>query len=185
MLMTRRAPLAPLGLLALLGPLGLLALPSTTAAQSPMPAECQPVLTAGEKQFTVPSHAFMTTTGMGPAPMQSEVISIDGTTYVKVHDHWMKSPLTSEQLVKQSREKMTSARSHSCKQMPDDVVGGVAASVYSSHTESGTSATDTQVWVAKSTGLPLKSEVDMTLSGRKSHVSVRYEYGNVQAPPVN
>jgi hypothetical protein len=178
MLMTRRAPLAPLGLLALL------ALPCSAAAQSPLPLECQPMLTAGEKQFSVPSHALMTTTGMGPAPMQSEVISIDGATYVKVHDRWIKSPLTSEQLVKQSKDQITSARSHSCKQMPDDVVGGVAASVYSSHTESGPGATDTQVWVAKSTGLPLKSEVDMNLSGRKSHVSVRYEYGNVQAPPV-
>jgi hypothetical protein len=178
MLMTRRAPLAPLGLLALL------ALPCSAAAQSPLPVECQPMLTAGEKQFTVPSHAFMTTTGMGPAPMQSEVININGATFVKVRDQWTKSPLTSEQLAKQSTEQIASARSHSCKQMPDDVVGGVPASVYSSHTESGPRGTDTQVWVAKNTGLPLKSEVDMNLSGRKSHVSVRYEYGNVQAPPV-
>lgn len=185
--MTRRTPLAPLGPLGLLGLLGFLALlsPAPAAAQNPVPAECQPMMTAGEKQFTVPSHAFMTTTGMGPAPMQSEAISISGATYVKVHDHWMKSPLSSEQLVKQSRDTMTSAKSYSCKQLPDDAVSGVAASVYSSHTETGTGATDTQVWVAKSTGLPLKSEVAMNLSGRKSHVSVPYEYANVQAPPVN
>jgi hypothetical protein len=195
-LMTPRTPLGscgPLGPLGSLGPLGLLALlaplallsPAPAVAQSPVPAECQPMMTAGEKQFTVPSHAFMTTTGMGPAPMQSEVISISGATYVKVHDRWMKSPLTPEQLVKQSRDKMTGARSYSCKQLPDEAVGGVAASIYSSHTESGTGATDTQVWIAKGTGLPLKSEVDMKMSGRKSHVSVRYEYANVQAPPMN
>jgi hypothetical protein len=104
---------------------------------------------------------------------------------VKVHDRWMKSPLTPEQLVKQSRDKMTGARSYSCKQLPDEAVSGVAASVYSSHTESGTGATDTRVWIANSTGLPLKSEVDMNFGSRKSHVSVHYEYANVQAPPVN
>jgi hypothetical protein len=178
MITTRRAPLAGLCLLAAF------ALPSAATAQTPVPPECKPMLTAGEKQFTVPSHAFMTTTGMGPAPNHSEVININGATYVKVRDNWMKSPRSSEQLAKQSKEQIANARSYSCKQMPDDVVGGVAASVYSSHTEMGQGATDTQVWVAKSTGLPLKSEVDMNLSGRKSHVSVRYEYGNVQAPPV-
>jgi len=47
-------------------------------AQATLPAECQPMLAAGEKQFTVPSHAVMTTTGMGPAPMTSEVVNIEG-----------------------------------------------------------------------------------------------------------
>src|SRR5262245_36561706 len=103
-------------------------------AQATLPAECQPVLAAGEKQFTVPSHASMTTTGMGPAPMNSEVINIGGATYVKVMDRWMKSPMTAEQLAKQARDKMTSGKT-SCKQLPDDSVSGVAANVYSSHTD--------------------------------------------------
>ncbi len=153
-------------------------------AQATMPAECQPMLAAGEKQFTVPSHAAMTTTGMGPAAMNSEVINIGGVTYVKVMDRWMKSPMSSEQMVKQARDKMTSGKT-SCKQMPDDSVGGVGASVYTSHTDTEHGATDTQVWVAKSTGLPLKSEIDMTMSGgKKSHVSVKYDYDGVKAPDV-
>jgi hypothetical protein len=160
--------------------------PRPAAAQNALSAECQPILTAGEKQFTVPSHAYMNTTGLGPAPIQSEVINVNTTTYVKVRDRWMKSPLSSEQLMQQNKDKFTNANSYTCKQLPDETVGGTAASVYSSHTETGTGGTDMQVWVAKSTGLPLKSEVDMSLAGgRKSHVSVRYEYGNVQAPPIN
>lgn len=151
-------------------------------AQATMPAECQPMLTAGEKQFTVPSHAVMTTTGMGPATMNSEVVSIDGAMYLKVMDHWMKSPVAPEQVAKQAREKMASGKT-SCKQLPDDSVDGVSANVYSSHTEMEKGATDSQIWVAKSTGLPLKSEVEMTMSGgKKSHVSVKYDYENVKAP---
>ena len=154
-------------------------------AQATMPAECQPVLAAGEKQFTVPSHATMTTTGMGPAPMNSEVINVEGVTYVNVMNRWMKSPQTSEQIAKQARERLTSGKT-SCKQLPDESVGDVAAKVYSSHSELEKGTTDTQVWVAKATGLPLRSEVDMTLSGgKKSHVSVKYDYENVKAPDVN
>ena len=153
-------------------------------AQATLPAECQPVLAAGEKQFTVPSHAAMSTTGMGPAPMNSEVINIGGVTYVKVMDRWMKSPMSSEQLVKQAREKMTSGKT-SCKQLPDESVDGVSANVYSSHTDTEHGGTDSQVWVAKSTGLPLKTEIDMTMTGgKKSHVSVKYDYENVKAPEV-
>ena len=153
-------------------------------AQATLPAECQPVLAAGEKQFTVPSHAAISTTGMGPAPMNSEVINIAGETYVKVMDRWMKSPMSSEQLVKQAREKMTSGKT-SCKQLPDESVDGVSANVYSSHTDTEHGGTDSQVWVAKSTGLPLKTEIDMTMTGgKKSHVSVKYDYENVKAPEV-
>jgi hypothetical protein len=151
-------------------------------AQATLPAECQPMLAAGEKQFTVPSHAVMKTTGMGPAPMTSEVVNIEGATYVKVMDRWMKSPMSSQDLAKQARAKMSSGKT-SCTQQPDESVDGVAAAVYTSHTELDKGATDSQVWVAKSTGLPLKSEIEMKMSsGKNSHVSVKYDYENVKAP---
>jgi len=150
--------------------------------QATVPAECQPMMAAGEKQFTVPSHAVMTTTGMGPAPMTSEVVNIEGTTYVKVMDHWMKSPMSSADLAKQAKAKMSAGKT-SCAQQADENVGGVAANVYSSHTDTEHGGTDSQVWVAKSTGLPLRSEIEMTMSGgKKSHVSVKYDYENVKAP---
>ena len=146
------------------------------AAQGTLPAECQPVMAAGDKQFTVPSHAFILSKGLGPTPMQSEVINIGGVTYVMARDHWMKSPQSSEQIAQAAKDKLKSYKAYTCKQLPDEAVGAVAASVYSSHTDSGTATTDTQVWVAKATGLPLKSEVDISSSsGHKSHMSVRYE----------
>jgi hypothetical protein len=150
-------------------------------AQAALPTECQPMLAAGEKQFTVPSHAVMSTTGTGPAPMTNELINIDGATYVKVMGHWMKSPVSSADLTRQARAKMAGGKT-SCTQQPDESIGGVAANVYSSHTEHEQGATDTQVWVAKSTGLPLKSEIENTTGAKKSHISVTYDYENVKAP---
>src|SRR4029078_4857992 len=92
---------------------------SPAFAQAPVQAECQPMLAAGEKQFTVPSHAVMTTTGMGPAPMSSEVVNSDGTPSVKVMDHWMKSPMSSADLARQARAKMASGKT-SCTQQADE-----------------------------------------------------------------
>jgi hypothetical protein len=165
--------------------LSIIAIARPATAQTPLPAECQPVLDAGEKQFTVPSHSVMTTSGLGPAPMQTETIHANGTVYVKVQDRWRVGPLTPAQMIAQAKSQMSKAKSNTCKQLPDDTVDGAPAHVYTSHSESANGGTDTQVWVAKSTGLPLKSEIDINLGGRKTHVSVKYDYNNVTAPTVN
>jgi hypothetical protein len=161
--------------------LGLL-VAAPAAAQGTVPAECQPIMAAGDKQFTVPSHAFISSKGLGPTPMQSEAISINGATYVMAHDRWMRSPQTSQQLAQQAKEKVKTATVYTCKQLADETVGTTLANVYTSHTETGTGTTDTQLWIAKTTGLPLKSEVDLSSNGHKSHMSVRYEYENVKVP---
>ena len=145
--------------------------------------ECQAMMDAGVKQFSVPSHAFMTSTGISSALTQSEMINVNGATYAMVNGTWMKSPVSVEQLIQQSQAQVASAKAHTCQAMPDETLDGVAASVYTSHTETANGATDSRVWIAKATGLPVKSEIDMTMGDRKSHTSVRYEYNNVTAPP--
>ena len=145
--------------------------------------ECQAMMDAGVKQFSVPSHAFMTSTGISSALTQSEMINVNGATYAMVNGTWMKSPVSVEQLIQQSQAQVASAKAHTCQAMPDETLDGVAASVYTSHTETATGATDSRVWIAKATGLPIKSEIDLTMGDRKSHTSVRYEYNNVTAPP--
>ena len=140
-------------------------------------------MAAGDKQFTVPSHAFILSKGLGPTPMQSEAININGVTYVMVRDRWMRSPQSSEQLAQQAKDKVKTAKSYTCKQLADETVGTTLAHVYTSHTETATGTTDTQMWIGTTTGLPLKSEVDISSSsGHKSHMSVRYDYENVKAP---
>jgi hypothetical protein len=46
---------------------------------------------------------------------------------------------------------------------------------------------DTQIWISKSRGLPLKQIYDIDVNGGarcKSHTEIRYEYTNVTAPPI-
>jgi hypothetical protein len=156
---------------------------AASAVAQTLSPECQAMMDAGAKQFSVPSHAFMTSTGISSALTQSEMINVNGVTYAMVNGTWMKSPVSVEQLIQQGQAQVASAKSHTCQLMPDETVDGVAATVYTSHTETATGITDSRVWIAKATGLPLKSEIDMTMGARKSHTSVRYEYNNVTAPP--
>ena len=156
---------------------------AASAAAQTLSPECQAMMDAGMKQFSVPSHAFMTSTGISSALTQTEMINVNGVTYAMVNGTWMKSPVSVDQLVQQSQAQVASAKAHTCQLMPDETVDGVTATVYTSHTETATGTTDSRLWIAKATGLPLKSEIDMTMGAQKSHTSVRYEYNNVTAPP--
>jgi len=66
----------------------------------------------------------------------------------------------------------------------DESVNGEPATLYSGHDQLPDAKVDSQVWISKARGLPLKMEMDMDTGGAagKSHRTVRYEYSNVQPP---
>src|SRR4249920_3254479 len=97
--------------------------------------ECQAMMDAGVKQFSVPSHAFMTSTGISSALTQSEMVNVNGATYAMVNGTWMKSPVSVEQLIQQSQAQVASAKSHTCQSMPDETLDGVAVFIDTAPTE--------------------------------------------------
>jgi hypothetical protein len=66
-----------------------------------------------------------------------------------------------------------------CRQVGDEVVNGQPATKYSAHNHA--SSGDETVWIAKGSGLVLKSEA--VIGDR--HISSRYDYSNIQAPAAN
>ena len=71
-----------------------------------------------------------------------------------------------------------------CRYLREEVVGGEAAAVYSAHSENEDVKSDGQVWISKN-GLPLREELDIDIGDPgKMHHSIRYEYSNVQVPPM-
>jgi hypothetical protein len=62
--------------------------------------------------------------------------------------------------------------------LKDELVNGEMAAVYSVHEVSPKSTSDSKTWISKAKGLPLRSDTDM----EGSHISTRYEYGNVKPP---
>ncbi len=157
--------------------------PTRLAAQDP----CQPTYDAMSKVMSTPTHIYTTMTGVrnNAGKHTVEIIYVGGATYVNVGGKWSRSPMTPQQ-VTQKEEENHKASKTTCQYLRDEVVDGEAAAVYSTHSERAKPdvKSDGQIWISKSKGLPLKNEIDITSDGSTNHHSTRYEYANVQAPPV-
>ncbi len=151
--------------------------------------DCKLVHDAIDKLSTVSNHAYEAESNParpGTGVTNHEVIRTGGTIYVIMNGKWKKSPMSSADMRAQEEENWKNAKNVSCKHLRDESVKGESAAVYSTHNENEDSKEDGQIWVSKSKGLPLREEQDVDLgSGDKHHMSIRYEYTNVQAPAVS
>ena len=151
--------------------------------------DCKPVHDAIDKLSTVSSHAYETQSSPaqpGTGATSHEVIRSGGTIYVLMNGKWKKSPMSAADMRAQEEENWKTAKNVSCKHLRDESVKGEPAAVYSTHNENEDTKEDGQVWVSKSKGLPLREEQDVDLGyGEKHHMSIHYEYINVQAPAVS
>jgi hypothetical protein len=139
---------------------------------------CQLVFDAMNKAFDTPSHSYVTT-NMGGTTLTGEVIYVAGAWYAKVGGKW--GPGLPLQEMKEQEQKNQQTNRNTCRYLKDEPVNGEMAAVYNVHTEieSPKGSSDSQVWISKAKGLPLRSEIDL---GDKMHVSSRIEYGNVKPP---
>jgi hypothetical protein len=147
-------------------------------------AACKPVFDAFAKEAVTPHHLFGTrTTRTGGKPQPMELISAGGQIYLMSDGHWVRSPVTATQMAAQEQDNIRTATVYSCHRLRDEAVGGEAAVVYGTHSENDGSKFDTQVWVAKGSGLVLRTESDLDPGDvDQTHVSTRYEYTNVHPP---
>lgn len=151
--------------------------------------DCKLVHDAIDKLTTVSNHAYEAESNParpGTGATNHEVIRAGGTIYVLMNGKWKKSPMSAAEMRAREQENWKNAKNVSCKHLRDESVKGESAAVYSTHNENEDSKEDGQIWVSKSKGLPLREEQDVDLgSGDKHHMSIRYEYTNVQAPAVS
>ena len=144
--------------------------------------ECKPVLDAMLKVVTTDHSASSKDSGN----RTYEGITVGGKSYIKIHDKWTVSPISPQEMLKQEQENIQNAKVYTCKALPGETVDGIEAGVYSFHSETPDVGTgDGTIWLSKSTGLPLKTEEDITTEGDKRHLSIRYSYTNIHAPTVN
>jgi hypothetical protein len=155
------------------------------AAQTPAHG-CQALYDASDKLYTVPNHMFLTETAQfrKNGPLTGETIFTGQVRYVLIRGHWIKSPITSEDGLKQAIENRKTAQNISCQFLRDDLVNAEPASVYHEHFEVEDAKKDGQIWLSKRTGLLLRLEQDTDVGGAmgKSHSSIRYEYKDIRPP---
>ena len=150
---------------------------------------CQPVTEAMFKVTSTPNHVYMSETAdyLSGETRKTETILDNDSIYIQREGKWQKSTITPQSLALQQRENLTNTKTkYTCEYLRDEAVNGDLTSVYKTHTDTDGAKVDTQVWIAKSTGLPLHAETDSDVGGTagKSHLQTRWEYGNIQPPPV-
>ena len=148
--------------------------------------DCQALHAASDKLYTVPNHMFLIETAQfrKNGPLTGETIFTGQIRYVLIRGHWIKSPISSEDSLKQAKENRETAKNISCQFLRDDVVNGEPASLYHEHFEVEDARKDGQIWLSKRTGLLLRLEQDTDVGGAmgKSHSSIRYEYKDIRPP---
>jgi len=147
---------------------------------------CGPMHDAMLKLYSIPVHVYSTENAAynGGKVRSSETIYLDHATFVEVNGKWQTSKITQETM-REIREKEALKDSNAtCGVVREETVNGEAAVLYNVHQNVDEIKIDSQVWISKARGLPLKTEVDMDVGGKfgKSHRSMRYEYTNVQVP---
>jgi hypothetical protein len=152
--------------------------PSTLEAQD----SCQPVFDALTKVVTTPSHSYSTYIVQGRT-ITGEKIYTQGKAFALVDGKWVKDSDNLEEILAKENEGRAHATA-ACKIVREESVNGRPATLYSLHSKTEHATEEAQLWIAKGLGLLLREEMDIDAGGRapKSHMSARYEYGNIQPP---
>jgi hypothetical protein len=137
--------------------------------------DCKLVLDAMTKLFDTPAHVYITM-NMSGKPQTAESIYVGGSIYTKYDGKWSTGMTTRE--MKEMSEKNRQNNKMTCRYLKDEPVNGEIAAAYSMHDVSPKTTSDSKVWISKAKGLPVRSDSDM----EGTHISTRYEYGNVKPP---
>jgi hypothetical protein len=138
--------------------------------------DCKAILAAGSKMVTSVTHVYSTISRNGKEHT-GEMIFLPGVYYWRTdNSNWNSAPMSA-----QEREEILKSKTWTdklaCKYVKDEAVNGEMAGVYSWH--DAATGGDTQIWISKAKGLPLRQDVD---GARQTHMSMRYEYGSVKPP---
>lgn len=144
---------------------------------------CKYLADANARIYAIPAHLYQTDT-VGGKTQTSELIYLNNKTYLETAGKWRVSPMSPAKMAEIRKEtEDEEIKTMTCRVVHDEAVNGEAATLYSAHQESPDGKRDSQIWISKSRGVPLKLEMDIDGGAKgKNHRSIRYEYGNVQVP---
>jgi hypothetical protein len=161
-------------------------IPAIVAAVPALAADsmCKMLADANAKIYAVPAHIYQTETAAytGGKTRSSELIYFNNKTYILLNGKWTVSPATPTRMAEMHKEAENKHPNVVCHVVRDESVNGEAATLYSMHDDTADAKIDSQLWISKSRGLPIKLEMDVGGAAGKSHRAMRYEYTNVQTP---
>lgn len=137
-------------------------------------ASCKAVADAQLLLARTPHHAFSTDVHGGRS-IASESISAQGGLFWATDGVWHKSARSTQEFARQTGDSVRELRD--CHRIGDESINGQPATKFAFHNHAN--GGDESVWIAKGSGLVLRSEALI----EDRHISSQYEYTNVQAPP--
>lgn len=151
-------------------------------------ADCVAAYAGMSKLYDKPFHIYtIDSSGTdaalhGGRPTTTESIWTGTTYYVMVRGRLVKSRVDIAEM-RRDRDSSSTAKA-TCSHLRDESVNGEPAAVWRIRSVQESETRDTDLWVSRSTGLPLKSDVHHDVGGAigKSRIISRYEYTNVRAP---
>jgi hypothetical protein len=160
--------------------------PSFAAADE---TNCKPLFEAMNRLFNTPSHQYLkqTTAKGGEKSTDSEIINTGTAMYIMVSGKWHNSNATAAQLQQQEEQNRKNAKVTTCRVVREESVDGVAVTLFSAHTETDYGKSDEQLWVSKTSGLPVREIIDVDVGsdqGGKSRAEIRVVYSGIEAPTV-
>jgi hypothetical protein len=103
-----------------------------------------------------------------------------------VHGKWRRSPFTAQNVKDMQKALADSvSRNYTCTRVGSESLNGASTTRYHVKGRNEAGEIVEEIWLA-SNGLVKRVDMDMDVGGGamgKSHSTMRYEYGNVQAPP--
>ena len=149
-------------------------------------ATCKVVADANLKVYSIPAHIYSTEEAAYTHGKirTSERIYLNNKTYVSIAGKWTVATGTPKQLAASHEGAAVDSPTAVCRLVREESVDGQAATLYTIHEEIEGAKVDSQIWISKSRGTPLKLDTQTDLGGArgKVHRTMRYEYTNVHAP---
>lgn len=167
----------------------LAALPCASSAAGAQSPQCAVPYGAMIKLLASPWHANMVDTAGTDAglhhgkPTATEEISVGGSLYILSRGKWTKSPISVADMQQDQAEKMNTDKA-TCAHLRDESVNGENASVWSIHSDTEDGDTQSQLWVSKSRGVVMRTDIRIDAGGAlgKRHSVSNYDFANIHAP---
>jgi hypothetical protein len=139
-------------------------------------------------QANTPNHQYFTISGAEPDShaQTNEVIDTGRARFVLMDGRWQTMPQSPREIMKREEENFKKSGTI-CRLLREEMLDGTDTVVYIEQSQTGSISSIGTIWIAKSSGLPVREEVN-TDSGigpaGQRHLEIRIVYADVHAPAV-
>jgi hypothetical protein len=151
-------------------------------------ASCKQVFNGIKLQANTPNHQYFTISGAQPDSyaQTNEMINTGHARFVLMNGKWQAVPESPREMLKREEQNFKNSKTV-CRLLRDEIVEGIATSVYVEQSQTGPISSIGTVWIAKNSGLPVREQVN-TDSGTgpagQRHIEIRVVYSDVHAPVI-